>query len=106
MKLKRKSEPNNQLQKKLIQGLLLLISISLVMIFIFGDHGLLQLYKLEQEKKNIKNYISTLRELREDRYTEKNKLENDKEYLEKLAREKYLMSKPGEKVFKILPKIE
>lgn len=106
MKLKRKSQPNNQLQKKLIQGLLLLISLSLVMIFIFGDHGLLQLYKLEQEKKNIKNYISTLRELREDRYTEKNKLENDKEYLEKLAREKYLMSKPGEKVFKILPKIE
>lgn len=106
MKLKRKSEPNNQLQKKLIQGLLLLISLSLVMIFIFGDHGLLQLYKLEQEKKNIKNYISTLRELREDRYTEKNKLENDKEYLEKLAREKYLMSKPGEKVFKILPKNE
>ncbi len=106
MKLKRKSQPNNQLQKKLIQGLLLLISLSLVMIFIFGDHGLLQLYKLEQEKKNIKNYISTLRELREDRYTEKNKLENDKEYLEKLAREKYLMSKPGEKVFKILPKNE
>lgn len=106
MKLKRKSQPNNQLQKKLIQGLLLLISLGLVMIFIFGDHGLLQLYKLEQEKKNIKNYISTLRELREDRYTEKNKLENDKEYLEKLAREKYLMSKPGEKVFKILPKNE
>ena len=106
MKLKRKSQPNNQLQKKLIQGLLLLISLGLVMIFTFGDHGLLQLYKLEQEKKNIKNYISTLRELREDRYTEKNKLENDKEYLEKLAREKYLMSKPGEKVFKILPKNE
>ncbi len=106
MKLKRKSKPNNQLQKKLIQGLLILISLGLVMIFIFGDHGLLQLYKLEQEKKNIKNYISTLRELREDRYTEKNKLENDKEYLEKLAREKYLMSKPGEKVFKILPKNE
>ena len=106
MKLKRKSKPNNQLQKKLIQGLLILISLGLVMIFIFGDHGLLQLYKLEKEKKNIKNYISTLRELREDRFTEKNKLENDKEYLEKLAREKYLMSKPGERVFKILPKNE
>ena len=76
------------------------------MIFIFGDHGLLQLYKLDKEKRNIKNYISTLRELREDRFTEKNKLENDKEYLEKLAREKYLMSKPGERVFKILPKNE
>ena len=106
MKIKRKSQQNNQLQKKLIQGLLFLISFGLVMIFIFGDHGLLQLYKLDKEKRNIKNYISTLRELREDRFTEKNKLENDKEYLEKLAREKYLMSKPGERVFKILPKNE
>ncbi len=106
MKIKRKSQQNNQLQKKLIQGLLFLISFGLVIIFIFGDHGLLQLYKLDKEKRNIKNYISTLRELREDRFTEKNKLENDKEYLEKLAREKYLMSKPGERVFKILPKNE
>ena len=106
MKIKRKSQQNNQLQKKLIQGLLFLISFGLVIIFIFGDHGLLQLYKLDKEKRNIKSYISTLSELREDRFTEKNKLENDKEYLEKLAREKYLMSKPGERVFKILPKNE
>ena len=106
MKLKRKSQANNQLQKKIIQGLLFVISLGLVIIFIFGDHGLLQLYKLGKEKKNIKNYISTLREEREDRFTEKNKLENDKEYLEKLAREKYLMSKPGERVFKVLPKNE
>jgi cell division protein FtsB len=27
-------------------------------------------------------------------------------YIEKLAREKYLMSKPGEKVFRIIPKEE
>ena len=106
MKIKRKSQQNNQLQKKLIQGLLFLMSFGLVIIFIFGDHGLLKLYKLDKEKRNIKIYISTLRELREDRFTEKNKLENDKEYLEKLAREKYLMSKPGERVFKILPKNE
>ena len=83
-----------------------MISLGLVLVFIFGDHGLLQLYKLNKEEKNIKVYISTLRNLREERYTEKNKLENDKKYLEKLAREKYLMSKPGEKVFKILPKDE
>jgi cell division protein FtsB len=106
MKLKRKNQPNNQLQKKLIQGVLFVISLGLVLVFIFGDHGLLQLYKLNKEEKNIKVYISTLRNLREERYTEKNKLENDKKYLEKLAREKYLMSKPGEKVFKILPKDE
>ena len=106
MKIKRKNQPNNQLQKKLIQGVLFVISLGLILVFVFGDHGLLQLYKLSKEEKNIKNYISTLRYLREERYTEKNKLENDKKYLEKLAREKYLMSKPGEKVFKVLPKDE
>jgi len=26
------------------------------------------------------------------------------DYIEKLAREKYLMSKPGEKVFRVVPK--
>jgi cell division protein FtsB len=104
MRLRRKAQAHNHFQKKVIQGLLLLISLGLVMIFVFGDHGLFKLYKLGKEKKNIKDYILYLRDLREERYIEKNKLENDKEYLEKLAREKYLMSKPGEKVFKVIPK--
>jgi cell division protein FtsB len=44
-----------------------------------------------------------LRDEREKLKIEKNKLENDMKYLEKLARENYLMSKPGEKVFRVLP---
>jgi cell division protein FtsB len=35
---------------------------------------------------------------------EKTRLETDFEYIEQLAREKYRMAKPGEKVFKVLPK--
>ena len=110
MKLKRKNQSNaskdNYVQKKIIQGILFLISFVLISIFIFGDHGLFQLYKLEKEKKEIKEYISNLRDKREERQIEKKRLENDLDYLEKLAREKYLMSKPGEKVFKIVPKEE
>ena len=34
---------------------------------------------------------------------EKNKIENDLNYIEKIAREKYKMVKPGEKVFKVVP---
>jgi len=47
-----------------------------------------------------------LRENRETLIVEKNRLENDLEYIEKLAREKYRMAKPGEKVFKVVPKKE
>ena len=110
MKLKRKNQSNaskdNYVQKRIIRGIFFLISFVLISIFIFGDHGLFQLYKLEKEKKEIKEYISNLRKKREERQIEKKRLENDLDYLEKLAREKYLMSKPGEKVFKIVPKEE
>ncbi|MDA8753375.1 septum formation initiator family protein [Candidatus Marinimicrobia bacterium] len=110
MKFKKKTRSNrfqdNYIQKKIIQGILFLISFVLISIFIFGDHGIFQLYKLEKEKREIKEYISNLREEKERQNVEKNRLENDLNYIEKLAREKYLMSKPGEKVFRIIPKEE
>jgi len=93
-------------QRKFIRGVLLLIGATLVIIFIFGDHGIFQLYKLKQERKEVQEHITQLRENRETLIAEKNRLENDLEYIEKLAREKYRMAKPGEKVFKVIPKKE
>ena len=93
-------------QRKFVRGVLLLIGATLVIIFIFGDHGLFQLYKLKQERKEVQEHIARLRENRETLIAEKNRLENDLEYIEKLAREKYRMAKPGEKVFKVVPKKE
>ena len=91
-------------QKKFIRGVLSLIAITLLIVFVFGDHGLFQLYKLKKERAEIQKHISQLRENREVLISEKNRLENDLEYIEKLAREKYRMAKPGEKVFKVIPK--
>jgi len=91
-------------QRKFVRGVLLLIGATLVIIFIFGDHGLFQLYKLKQERKGVQEHITQLRKNRETLISEKNRLENDLEYIEKLAREKYRMAKPGEKVFKVVPK--
>ena len=93
-------------QRKFIRGILLLIGATLIIIFIFGDHGLLQLYKLKQQRKEVQKHITQLRENREALIAEKNRLENDLQYIEKLAREKYRMAKPGEKVFKVVPKKE
>ena len=93
-------------QRKFVRGVLILIGATLVIIFIFGDHGLFQLYKLKKERKEVQEHITQLRENREILVAEKNRLENDLEYIEKLAREKYRMAKPGEKVFKVVPKKE
>ena len=92
----------DETQKKLVQGALSLIGILMALTFIFGDHGLLQLYKLKKEKNKIQNHITNFREEKEKLVSEKHRLENDIDYIEKLAREKYRMAKPGEKVFKVI----
>ena len=90
-------------QKQFIQGLVFLICMSLVIIFIFGDHGLIKLYKIKTQREKVQNHIAQLRQEREKRKEEKNKIENDLDYIEKIAREKYKMVKPGEKIFKVAP---
>ena len=72
------------------------------MVFIFGDHGLLKLYNIKNERKEIQKKISQLREEKEILKNEKSKIENDLDYIEKIAREKYKMVKPGEKIFKVI----
>ena len=89
-------------QKQFIRGVILLLGITLLIIFVFGDHGLLQLYKMKRERATVQAHIVQLRKEREKVTAEKNRLENDLQYIEKLARERYRMVKPGEKVYKVI----
>ena len=103
-RIRSKSGAIAKTQKQFIQGLVLLICLSLIIVFIFGDHGLLKLYKIKSQRKTIQTHIAQLRDEREKAKEKKNKIENDINYIEKLAREKYKMVKPGEKIFKVVPK--
>ena len=103
-KIRSKSLSIEKTQKQFIQGLVLLICLSLIIVFIFGDHGLLKLYKIKSQRKTIQTHIAQLRDEREKAKEKKNKIENDINYIEKMAREKYKMVKPGEKIFKVVPK--
>ena len=89
-------------QKQFFKGLIFLICFSLIIVFIFGDHGLLKLYKIKNERQIIQNKIASLRLEREALKDEKIKIENDLDYIEKIAREKYKMVRPGEKIFKVI----
>ena len=89
-------------QKQFFKGLVFLFCFSLIIVFIFGDHGLLKLYKIKNERQLIQKKIASLREEREKLKNEKIKIENDLNYIEKIAREKYKMVKPGEKIFKVV----
>ena len=91
-------------QIKLFKGIVFLIFFSLTIVFIFGDHGVLKLYKIKHERKVIQKKIAELRSEKEKLKSEKSKIENDLGYIEKIAREKYKMVKPGEKIFKVTDK--
>ena len=103
-RIRSKSGAIPKTQKQFIQGLVLLICLSLIIVFIFGDHGLLKLYKIKSQRKKIQTHIAQLRNEREKAKEKKQKIENDINYIEKMAREKYKMVKPGEKIFKVVPK--
>ena len=94
----------NKLQKQLIRGILTLIGISLIIIFIFGNHGVIELYKLTKKRQQIQKEIVLLRQQKIKLEKEKSLLKNDKKYIEKLAREKYRMAKPNERIFKVIDK--
>ena len=56
---------------------------------------------MKKEKSDIQQEINSLREEIASLKRESEKLEFDQDYIEKIAREKLKMSKPGEKVFKV-----
>ncbi len=104
-KSKKKSSPLlNQKQTKI---LLAVVFIVIVLLFFFsGSHNIIQLYESHREKQELIRKIEeeTKRKARLDSI--KQKLENDPEYIEKIAREKYNMKKKGEKVYKVIEKEE
>ncbi len=107
---KRKKIPNtlryrqktSAAKKRILRGVVLLVSIILVIIFFFGDHGIYQLIKINSERKRTQDLIAELRLELQNLEIKKQNLKYDDEYLMKLAREKYGMVMPGEKMFRVI----
>ena len=93
-----------ELQKKIIRGILTIGALTLLIIFLFGNHGVYQLYLLKKERSSIQEKINFLREEKMALEDEKTKLQTDNKHIEEIAREKYRMSKKGERVFKVIEK--
>ena len=71
-------------------------------LFIFDDLGLLKWYSLRKERIRIQYEIDELIQREADLTEEISKIKSDDTYLEKIAREKFQMVKPGEKVFRVV----
>ena len=91
-------------QRKLFRAIILLGISFLIIIFLLGDHGIYQLYKIKAQRKITQKRIEELKTEKALLENEKKRLETDLDYIERLAREKYRMAKTGEKVFKVIQK--
>ncbi|MBI5325852.1 MAG: septum formation initiator family protein [Ignavibacteriae bacterium] len=89
---------------KLIITLLLL---TIVLGFLlFSNYGLYTRLKLEDQKEELNKQIIIEQITQDSLKHEINKLKNDNNEIERVAREKYGMVKPGEKVYLIEQKKE
>ena len=67
-----------------------------------NDMGIVRWYQLSRERSQIKAEIDQLIQEEAELTNELDRLTNDKEYIKKIAREKFHMVKPGEKVFRVI----
>mgnify|MGYP001457842676 FL=1 len=72
------------------------------MLLFFNDMGIIKWYQLKQKRLHIRNEIDHLILKEKDLTAELDRLENDDEYIKNIARERFHMVKPGEKVFRVI----
>ena len=79
-----------------------------LLLFVFGlflisnDMGIIQWYQLRHERNEVQAEINRLIQEESKLTSELDRLTNDKEYIKKIAKEKFHMVKPGEKVFRVI----
>jgi cell division protein DivIC len=100
---KKIKERTLQRKKKITRVLFLLLFVFVGYRFFAGPYGFIQIHSLWQEKKNLEKESKMLQAQMVDLEIEKKRLENDKFYIEKQARERLGMVKEGEKVYKFVP---
>ena len=79
-----------------------LVILAQALFLLFNDFGLINWLKLNSQKITIQNDVEQLLEQQIKLKDEITQLNVDQEYIEKIARERFMLVKPGEKVFKVI----
>ncbi len=79
-----------------------IILLILFQLFVLRDEGVYSLMELKQEIRDMENHITRLEMEKAELASDRDRLLNDPDYLEKIARERFRMAKPGEKVFHVV----
>ena len=77
-----------------------------LLIIIFGGHGLMALRSMHRDLDSVKQQNARVEQQNTEMYRAINRLKNDPEYIEYMARHELNMVAPGEIVFKFSEKSE
>ena len=72
-----------------------------IMVLVLNDFGLITYFKLKNKHKVLDEELQRLLVQQNDLRLEINKLQTDQDYIEQIAREKFMMVKPGERVYRV-----
>lgn len=87
-----------------LRRFLLIFLASIGIYLTFGEHGLWRMWRLKRKERELKKEVAEIEARRKVLEEEMKRLrEGDPKLIEKLARERYGMVKPGEKIYIILP---
>lgn len=105
---KKKGRPDlRALAKKMLKNrrlmLALVIGVPLAGFVLFGNHGILQRFRLRQRKSDLEMQIRAGEAERKSLELESKKLDTDRAEIEKVAREKHHMTREGEQVYRVTP---
>ena len=75
----------------------------MLFVFLHGNYGLVRYMRLRKQKHELEAEIAHLQAKQKRLLREKKLLQSDYQYIEKILREKFRMSKKNEKVFVISP---
>ena len=90
---------NSKSKKFKFLGIVIIVQF---LFLLFNDFGLIHWIKLNSKKLVIQNDLEQLLSQQVKLSEEINRLNVDQEYIEKIARERFMLVKPGEKVFKVI----
>ena len=81
----------------------ILVVVVILFLLVFNNHGLLRLYRIQSENRQVEAEIALLQARAAELSQEAASLENNMAYIERLAREKYRMVRQGEQLFRVMP---
>ena len=97
-------EPASTGKKNLITIWLLVVILLMLGFAIFGNRGVVQILQAERQKQQLQAQLVELQQQQQQLREEIDRLQNDRDYWEQLARKNLGMVREGELIYHLSPK--